>query len=629
MFFSFTGFSSAVNGNSTGTNITQTSSHSKIVNVTKHKYGPDDGDFANPTDFLYMKNISIFPEKLLKNLPHYYDLRKLGRVTQVKDQGQLGTCWIFSTVGSLESSMLPGKYYNLSENNIKNILSYNYPQGFDRGYGGGGDWLAVLAYFARYSGPVLSKSDPYNIKSGISPSGLNAILHVQNSIFIPPRNSSLNNNQIKFAVKNYGAVVTAITMADKCYDNKTHSYYYNGTEGVNHDICIVGWDDNYSKYNFLNKPPGNGAFIVRNSWNSSWGDGGYFYMSYYDTKIANYGSMAFYGTQSTDNYNQIYQYDPYGFVNMIGYKSNTAWAANRFTSRSNSPLAATSFYALTANTSYKLYLYLNNTSPNPTNGKLALVQSGVITTPGYKTINLNHLISLYKGEHFSVVIRLTTPGLDTPISYQYPKLNYSSKAVSHPGESFISSNGINWKDITSSISNANVCLKAFTVNSADLLIKQTLSKTSINPGNKFQIIIKVLNMGQISATGVVLTEKLAPGLKLLSFNTNYGNYNPVNGIWIVGNLTKNSQIYLILNSVVLSAGKFTNTVTVMSSNINMNPKNSTINIDVKDVKNVTRNVSYNNLNGPIPLKNTGIPLAPLSLAVMIIIGGLAASIKRR
>ena len=54
MFFSITGFSSAVNGNSTtGANITQTSTHSKIINQTKPKYGPNDGDFANPLNFLY------------------------------------------------------------------------------------------------------------------------------------------------------------------------------------------------------------------------------------------------------------------------------------------------------------------------------------------------------------------------------------------------------------------------------------------------------------------------------------------------------------------------------------------------------------------------------------------------
>ena len=561
----------------------------------------------------------------MKNLPKYYDLRKLGRVTQVKDQGQLGTCWIFSTVGALESSMLPKNSYNLSENNIKNVLSYDYPQGFDRGYGGGGDWLAVLAYFARYSGPVSSKLDPYNLKSGISPSGLKALVHVQDSIFIPPRNNSLNNNQIKYAIMNYGGLVTSIMISGKYYDRNTHSYYYNGTEVANHDICIVGWDDNYSKYNFANTPPGNGAFIIRNSWNNNWGDGGYFYMSYYDTKIAEGGSMGFYDTQSANNYNHVYQYDPYGLMNMVGYKSNTAWASNRFTSRSNSPLAATSFYALTANTSYKIYVYLDNTSQNPTNGRLALVQSGVIATPGYKTIGLNHLISLYKGEHFSVVIKLTTPGLDKPIGYEYPKLKYSSKAVSSPGESFISSNGINWKDITSLVANASVCLKAFTVNSADLAIKQTVSKTIINPGNQFQIIIKVINRGLISAAGVELTEKLSHGFKYLSYITNHGSYNPASGIWTIGNIASGNGFYLIINSLARSPGTYTNQVTINSATVNPNPKNSTMNIHVTPVS----QTYWKDKNPSIPLKNTGIPLAPLSIGLMILIGGIAANIKRK
>ena len=186
-------------------------------------------DLSNPIDFDYLKNVLIFPAEELKNLPSYYDLRLLGRVTPVKDQDTLGTCWDFATLGSLESSLLPGESWNFSENNVKNILSYSYPEGFDRTYQGGGDWLAALAYLARYSGPVLASLDPYNQTSDISPSGLLPAVHVQETVLLPPRNNSLDNAQYKLAIMKYGAVVSPMHIADDFYgfyNETTYSYYY-------------------------------------------------------------------------------------------------------------------------------------------------------------------------------------------------------------------------------------------------------------------------------------------------------------------------------------------------------------------------------------------------------------------
>lgn len=52
-----------------------------------------------------------------------------------------------------------------------------------------------------------------------------------------------------------------------------------------HDVVVVGWDDNFPKENFTIQPEGDGAFICKNSWGEEFGDDGYFYVSYYDTKI--------------------------------------------------------------------------------------------------------------------------------------------------------------------------------------------------------------------------------------------------------------------------------------------------------------------------------------------------------
>ena len=49
-----------------------------------------------------------------------------------------------------------------------------------------------------------------------------------------------------------------------------------GSEKPNHDVVIIGWDDNYPQENFTTHPEGDGAFICKNSWGEEFGEDGYF-----------------------------------------------------------------------------------------------------------------------------------------------------------------------------------------------------------------------------------------------------------------------------------------------------------------------------------------------------------------
>jgi C1A family cysteine protease len=94
----------------------------------------------------------------------------------------------FGSFGSLESNLLPYETWDFSENHVKNILSNLYPEGFDRDYdSSGGEPIMVLAYLARWSGPVNESDDPYNPSSGISPERLTPVKHVQECVFLPAR----------------------------------------------------------------------------------------------------------------------------------------------------------------------------------------------------------------------------------------------------------------------------------------------------------------------------------------------------------------------------------------------------------------------------------------------------------
>ena len=62
------------------------------------------------------------------------------------------------------------------------------------------------------------------------------------------------------------------------------THYLDASWGENHGVTIVGWDDQYPRRYFQGawgRPPGRGAFLVRNSWGDDWGEDGYFWVSYY------------------------------------------------------------------------------------------------------------------------------------------------------------------------------------------------------------------------------------------------------------------------------------------------------------------------------------------------------------
>ncbi len=400
--------------------------------------------------------------------PSSYDLRGLGKVSAVKNQSTCGACWTFSTMAALESRLLTGESRDFSENNLKDT------SGFDNDPCAGGNNQMATSYLARWSGPLSETADPYNVvanqQAPVYPSA-SALKHIQEALFLPDRSGAADNDTIKEALTTYGAVATSIrwegatNTSSSYYNSTTHAYAYYGSGGTNHAVAIVGWNDTYDKSNFATPAPGNGAFIVKNSWGTGWGESGYFYLSYYDSNIVN--NTVYPVVEETTRYDSVYQYDPLGCTTHLGFESTTGWFSNIFTAAAgNTKLKAVSFYTAAMNASYTVRIYRGVTTA-PDTGTLMLTQTGVIPYSGYHTISLNTEVPLSGGQKFSVVVEADTPGYDYPIPIEAPIPGVSSEATAGAGQSYVSSDGSAWDDLTAypqDCQDCNVNIKAFAVN---------------------------------------------------------------------------------------------------------------------------------------------------------------------
>ncbi len=440
-------------------------------------FPPNPGYTPSPIDRSHLVGLKPVVAKRARAqalYPPSFDLRSLGKVTSVKDQGICNACWSFSTMASGESNALMGGigFYDFSENHQNVRHGFDYPPCT----GGNGDMAS--AYQTRWgntgamaAGPVYESEDPYTSTAGTSIQGLAPRVHMQEVLILPDRSSGTDNDNYKYAIQNDGAVDIALYMdhtVDSVYWNATtHAYYYNGSETRNHEVALVGWDDNYLASNFTTPPLGNGAFIAKNQWGTAWGDQGYFYISYHDARLGD--AHVFRTPQGIHNYTRAYLYDPFGMSLSAGYgaigygyQTDTAWGANVFRAVANEALQAVAFYTQTVDSSYEISIY-NNVSDTPSTCTLASVKtSGSIPYVGYHTIVLSQPVALVAGQLFAVVVRFQTPGYDYPIPLETPIAGYNSLASASPGQSYVSGDGTTWVDLSSIYPNTNVTIRAFT-----------------------------------------------------------------------------------------------------------------------------------------------------------------------
>ncbi len=105
---------------------------------------------------------------------------------------------------------------------------------------------------------------------------------------------------LKNYIMDYGGATTLVLTDNQWHKYKGGIYHKEKYSGGFHGVLIIGWDDNYSKDNFVyEKPEKDGAWLVLNSWGSSWGNNGTGWISYEDsldlmrdTQVMNYVELA-------------------------------------------------------------------------------------------------------------------------------------------------------------------------------------------------------------------------------------------------------------------------------------------------------------------------------------------------
>ena len=482
---------------------------------------------------------SIADLDLLADLPSSYDLRELGLVTSVKNQGSNGDCWAFAIYSALESYLLKFENisYDFSENNMKNAMYINGLNGTE--WENGGNHILAFAYLLRGSGPVNESLDPYSSSS--SPEDLDIEKYITGFKYVPLRLNYLDNDQIKYAILQYGALYTSIF--SRIFTG------YNGYSNIstinNHAVAIVGWDDNYSASNFAGNPLGDGAWIIKNSWGSNSGQGGYYYVSYYDATFPGvtdqFAAIAITSVENLSEYRSIYQHDYIGnSFESLGYNSNTAWIANQFTAESSNPLKAFGLYTFGSSS------YLVNVTVN---GISKLVQEGDLIGAGYHTVKFDSLIDLIKGDIFKITVRLTTPDSIFPIAIESKRSDYSTKVTAALNQSFISPDGINWYDIAQNTTvtkffedvnriklvETNVCLKAYTEFADDLSLEIKSNSSLYLEGDIIEFNITIANNGDPSGE-INITAALDEVVEIISYNINSGSFDPLTNVWTLDNL---------------------------------------------------------------------------------------------
>ena len=195
----------------------------------------------------------------LNTIPDEIDWRTKKAVTGVKNQGSCGSCWAFSTTGSIEGAyaIKTGKLISLSEQQLVDCATDN------NGCNGG---LMDTAFKYVEHNSLESEQD-YQYQGSDDSCSFNSS---QAFVKISGYQDVATNNEMALKTAVAQQPVSIAIEADKT----VFQFYSNGVitsdlcgTNLDHGVLIVG-------YGYDNKS-GNDYWLVKNSWGDTWGDQGY------------------------------------------------------------------------------------------------------------------------------------------------------------------------------------------------------------------------------------------------------------------------------------------------------------------------------------------------------------------
>lgn len=186
------------------------------------------------------------------------DWRTKGAVTPIKDQGQCGSCWAFSTTGSIEGAwVLAGhSLTSLSEQQLVDCSTAYGNQGCD-----GGLMDSAFKYVIANGGLCTEASYPYKAEDGICQKTCSKVVTIKSYTDVA-RNSE--------AGLLAAAALKPVSVAIEA-DQTGFQFYSSGIftaacgTNLDHGVLVVGYDTTASTP----------YWIVKNSWGTSWGEQGY------------------------------------------------------------------------------------------------------------------------------------------------------------------------------------------------------------------------------------------------------------------------------------------------------------------------------------------------------------------
>lgn len=352
-------------------------------------------------------------------LPSSFNWCAEGKVTSVKNQNPCGTCWAFGTTSVLESAVLIGEgtAYNLSEQSVALCVdrawTYMYDGTSDPCMAGGNSFKASEVFIRK--GAVQESCNPYN------PSELNcdgsclcdacpAVKRVSQYRYVTGDQSQ--TALIKSALYDHGPTTMAFYYdLAHVHSDPTYGTVYDCSSctGANHLVSIVGWNDAVPQP----ESGGMGAWLVKNSWGTGWGNNGYCWLAYDSSGMT---EIAYLECENYQPDEQLLYWDEAGLVDDVGCMSaqEWAWMVNAFNATSNSTLTDVEFWTTSSGAGYEIYVYRDGTPADGLSG-LAASQSGTCAELGYYSIPLGSPVSLGAGEGFTIAVNISTPGYGYPI----------------------------------------------------------------------------------------------------------------------------------------------------------------------------------------------------------------------